>query len=44
MDFVLERTQDLAIAATLEIVFQPLKGHAHDIAVVEPGSNARLRT
>ncbi len=43
MDFGLQRIQNIALTAALQIILQPLQGHADHIAVVEPRTDARLR-
>ena len=43
VDFLLQRIEDVVIAAGLDVIFQPLQRHTNDIAVMQPGSYARLR-
>ena len=43
MDFLLEGVQNTAVKAAIQVIFEALQGHADDVAVVEPGSDAGLR-
>ena len=43
MDFLLEGIQNTAVTAALQVILKPLQGHADDVAVVEPRSDASLR-
>ena len=42
MDFALERIDNIAAIAGLQVLLQSLQRHAQDIAVVELGPNALL--
>ena len=43
MDFGLQRIQNTAVTATLDVILEPLQSHADHVAVVEPRPDARLR-
>src|SRR5689334_14224333 len=43
VNFLLEGIHNAAVTAALEVILEPLQGHADDIAVVEPRPDARLR-